>query len=71
MLGLGQGGQANGDVNEVTQWSGPLENAEDEPGRLRDHHTLRSTMRESSLWLGRVPGIRQLDSSKDLPAHGK
>lgn len=71
VLGLGQGSQANGDVNEVTQWSGPLENTGDEPGRLRYHPTLRSTMRESSLWLGRVPSIRQIDSSKDLPAHGK
>lgn len=66
MLSLGQGCQANGDINEVTQLSGPFEKTEDESGRLRCHLTLRSTRRGSFLWLVRILNIRQIESSKDL-----
>lgn len=38
-----------GGVNEVTQWSGPLEKVGGESRRLRYHSTLRSMTRESSL----------------------
>lgn len=66
MLGLEQGCQANGDINKVTQLSGPFEKTEDESGRLGCHPTLRPTRRGSFLWLVRIFSIRQIESSRHL-----